>query len=359
MVLSGTLREFILADVMQLLTQQKVTGRLVINSGCLEGTILFKNGIIVGATRHTETFTNRLFYYLITVQQQPRNKIRELFSSYDGKTAELTALLESKGVFTHQELENYATTVIIDIACSLFLWTSGKYHFDAIQNVDSFIPAGISLPVENIVMEAMRRIDEWRRMKTVISDDSVFVQTGNVPEFDTHTSPLDDPLYYCYQQVNGISPVKSLLDNTFITEYKLYECLYSLEQSNLIKPLNDSLMRSVHAALSRTDSNKKAPAFLPVLVAAGAILIVVLIALFFRFSLLGDLATSSILKKNELSFSRAEHAIRNNFQYEALHSRTTTQTSQSPNRINVISKKCLSILQKKQKLTSITTEQHQ
>jgi len=342
---------------MQLLTQQKVTGRLVINSGNLEGTILFKNGIIVGATRHTETFTNRLFYYLITVQQQPRNKIRELFSSYDGKTAELTSLLESKGIFTHQELENYATTVIIDIACSLFLWTSGKYHFDAIQNIDSLIPAGIALPVENIVMEAMRRIDEWRRMKTVISDESVFVQTGNVPDFDTQASPLDDPLFYCYQQVNGISPVKSLLDNTFITEYKLYECLYTLEQSNLIKPLNDSLMRSVHAALSRTDSNKKTLALLPVLGAAGCIFGVLLISLFFRFTLLGDLAKTSLLKKNELAFSQAEHAIRNNFQYEALHSRAPAQTSQSPNSLKVISKKNLTILQKKQKLTSPEAKQ--
>lgn len=352
MVLSGTLREFILADVMQLLTQQKVTGRLVINSGSQEGTILFKGGIIIGATRHTETFTNRLFYYLTTVQQQPRNKVRELFSSYDGKTAELTALLEKKGVLTHAELENYATSVVIDIACSLFLWTSGSYHFDAIQSVDSLIPAGIGLPVENIVMEAMRRIDEWHRMKEVINEESVFVPTDKEPDFDTTISPLDDPLYYCYQQLNGTSPVKTFLDNSFLTEYKLYECLYTLLQSEHIQPLKDSLTRSVNAALNRKNASNGTRPLIPVLTAAGCIVIILLVSLLIKKTLPGNLAVTSQLEQNRLLFSQAEHTIRSRYQFRSFNTLQSDQSIHAHNGNELISDKKLSILHKKQKLTA-------
>ena len=64
MVLSGTLQEFILADIFQILAQQKATGRLILSDGPRRGLAVLQCGIIVSAEEDGETFRNKLVNYL-------------------------------------------------------------------------------------------------------------------------------------------------------------------------------------------------------------------------------------------------------------------------------------------------------
>ncbi|MBN1306767.1 MAG: DUF4388 domain-containing protein [Chitinispirillaceae bacterium] len=310
MILSGTLREFILADVMQLLTQQKITGKLILDSGHANGHIVFRNGTIVAASREQETFPAKLFYYLTEIQQQPKIKVRELFSSYEGNTSGLTSYLENRGIMTRHELQSYALGVTIDIACSLFLWKSGNYRFDSLRTVDHLIPAEIDIPVENVVMEAMRRIDEWRRMRESITEETIFVLTGKKPDMDSAAGPLENPSLYFYHRIDGISAVKVLLNDSFLTEYAIYESLYSLMQENLIKPLSDSVTRSIRAALQKKEQDKNAatvmPSILSLLVTAGIILIILLLAWFFKNIIFTKIHLQSSHLRNEVSIALAE-----------------------------------------------------
>ncbi|MBN1576059.1 MAG: DUF4388 domain-containing protein [Chitinispirillaceae bacterium] len=310
MVLSGTLREFILADVMQLLTQQKITGKLILNNGRAEGHIVFRNGTIVAASREQETFPAKLFYYLTEIQQQPKNKVRELFSSYEGNVAELTSYLENRGIMTHPELESYALGVTIDIACSLFLWKSGNYRFDSLQKVDHLSPAGIDIPVENVVMEAMRRIDEWHRMRKSITEETIFVHTGKKPDMGSAAGPLENPSLYFYHRIDETSAVKVLLNDAFLTEYKIYESLYSLLQEDLIKPLSESVTRSIRAAIQKKEQDKHTasimPSFLSLLVTIGIILLILLLAWFFKGIILSEMNSKSSLVRNRICITIAD-----------------------------------------------------
>ncbi len=319
MVLSGTLREFILADVLQLLTQQKVTGKLLLNTGRAEGYILFSEGNVVSAANDQESFTTKLFHYLTIVQSQPKNKVRELFSLHEEKAADLTSSLEQKGVLTHQELESYATTVVLDIACTLFLWTSGNYRFDSLRTVDQFVPAGISIPVENIVMEAMRRIDEWHRMREAITEESIFVHTGNVPDTSDERNPIEDPTSFLYERINGTSPVKSLLKDSFHSEYKIYESLFKLFNDGLIQPHSDTVTRSIRAALQKKDADALAattmPPFFSLMISAVCILLIILASLLFRGVLLSGLTVSSTIRKNEMLFLSSQERYRDAQRY--------------------------------------------
>jgi hypothetical protein len=309
-VLSGTLREFILADVMQLLTQQKVTGKLILNNGRIEGYIMFREGTVVNAARDKETFLSKLFHYLTTVQQQPKNKVRELFSTYEGKVADLTAYLEQREILSQQELESYAISVIEDIACSLFLWSSGNYRFDSMRAVDSLIPANASIAVENIVMEAMRRIDEWHRMREIITEESIFVQTGNEMKQAEYKSPLDDPSSFFYPLIDGTSSVKVISQDAFVSEYKIYESLYFLLQEDLIRPLSESVTQSIRAAiLKKEQQNAMASAMQPLLsliISTGCILVIILFSWLYRGVIFSKLHISSTIRKSKINFIVAE-----------------------------------------------------
>ena len=319
MVLSGTLREFILADVMQLLTQQKITGKLILDNGRTEGYIVFKNGSIVSAVCEQESFPLKLFYYLTEIQQQPKNKIRELLSSFEGKIAEFTVFLENKGIMNHEELEEYALGVTIDIACSLFLWKNGKYRFDSLRTVDHLIPAGIDIPVENLVMEAMRRIDEWHRMREVINEETIFIHTEKRLDLSSTLSPVENPSPYLYHRIDGTSAVKTMLNDTFLTEYKIYETLYSLMQDDLIQPLSENVTKSIRAAIQKKEQESYAasilPPFISISVTIGLILLILLLAWLFRGLILSKMNIRSSLIKNSASIAIADDHFRDALRY--------------------------------------------
>jgi hypothetical protein len=251
-VLSGSLREFILADVFQLLTQQKITGKLLLNNNIDEGAILFKDGAIVSAYKDTEKFENKLESYLIDIKKANATDCKSLFAAYKDNIAGLTQEVVSHSMMTEAEISTLAEITVEDITCSLFLWHKGSYRFSTIRNVDRFIPAKISIPIENIVMEAMRRVDEWNRMQEQITDEAIFINAEKIdPKENLNTDPINDPVGYITQKINGTSSVKELIASTPLSHYKIYESLNTLIQSNKILPLSDKLSKSVQAAIER------------------------------------------------------------------------------------------------------------
>lgn len=285
MVLSGTLREFILADVFQLLAQQKITGKLILTSGRSQGMVIFKNGLVAGAEKDDEHFTSKLFNYLVDIKNLKESQAQEIFALCEGDLGELTHQIESRNLLTNQELALFAESVVEDVACSMFLWKTGTYRFNSLKAVDTLNPATISIPVENIVMEAMRRIDEWARMREVISHEIIFVKAE---KNDSLSNDIFDPFErtadYVFSLINGISPVTEIIKNSCLTEYKIYETLNSLLIAEKITPLSEKITRSVQAALEKKiRDNQKSPFTIvySILTTISIILLILLISWFF------------------------------------------------------------------------------
>ena len=354
MVLSGTLREFILADVMQLLTQQKVTGKLTLSCEQQEGCIIFKNGDIVSATREQESFSGKLFNYLTAYQKQPKNKVRELFTKYKDNTAELSTYLESKGILTHDEIEMYAINVSIDIACSLFLWTSGHYQFDSLKSVDNFIPAGVGIPVENVVMEAMRRIDEWHRMHEAINEDTIFVQNELKVDLPEYNSPDDDPSIYLYNQIDGTRSVQEFLKDSFLTEYKIYETFYALVQSESIRSLSDTVTRSIKAALQKKEHEANVASAMPpmfsFIFSTVSILIIVLFSWLYRGAIHRELQIKSSVERSRTALRIAQQHQNDARLYFLVHSLYPTSQNDELQDYSLITKKDAGILSIKREI---------
>lgn len=354
MVLSGTLREFILADVMQLLTQQKVTGKLSLNCEQKEGYIIFKNGDIVSASKEQESFPNKLFFFLTSYQKQPKNKVRELFTKYKDNIAELSIYLESKGILTHDEIEMYAMNMTIDIACSLFLWTSGHYQFDSLKSVDNFIPAGVGIPVENVVMEAMRRIDEWHQMHEAINEDTIFVHNDIKVDLPEYNSPDDDPSVYLYHLLDGTRSVHEFLTDSFLTEYKIYETFYALVQSEAIRSLSDTVTRSIKAALLKKEQEASVASAMPpmfsFIFSTVCILIIVLFSWLYRGAIFRDLHIKSTIQQNKVDLLIAEQHNNDAQLYFLVHSLYPTSQNDELQDYSLITKKDINFLSMKREI---------
>ena len=126
---------------------------------------------------------------------------------------------------------------IEDLACSLFLWEEGNYRFDSLDAIQEYIVGGVTFPVDAITMEAMRRSDEWKRIRQHISGGTVFAIVNKPAGAPPAASPLSHPLEYITNFVDGQTTVAALCEKSIILPYRVYEALFGLWQKGVISPL--------------------------------------------------------------------------------------------------------------------------
>jgi hypothetical protein len=258
MVLSGALKEFILADVFNLLTQQKITGRLVLTNDRREGGIVFKEGIIVGADSGDENLPNKLFNYLVDIKRKSPEHLNQLFSSHAGNLSVLASSLIEHKLLTPSELKSFTELCVEDICCSLLTWHQGTYRFNSLRSVATVACGVVTIPAENIIMEGMRRVDEWARMQEYIVDEMIFVSAAKKPgegqqgEINVSAAPEE----YILSLLNGSNTVRSIKKSCCLCEYKVYESISILLQSQRITALNQKYTQSIQAALKRKDAEE-------------------------------------------------------------------------------------------------------
>nr|MCU0609623.1 DUF4388 domain-containing protein [Chitinispirillaceae bacterium] len=257
MVLKGSLREFILADIFNLLSQQKITGKLLLATTGNEGTIIFKDGCIVGASKRNEQLIRKV-YSLLLSSRHPHEEMRPLFDSCGNNINGLFGELVRGNLISKERLIDFAASVIEDLCCSFFVWNKGTYEFSSLPYVDNAVPAGVKLPVEGIIMEASRRVDEWQRMRKVIQDESLFVPSEREPgTIDDEYDPVTQPEQFLLSRLDGITNVANLIRSSCLTEYRVYETLTSLLKAGHISPPTADMARSVVAEHDKSGGSLK------------------------------------------------------------------------------------------------------
>jgi hypothetical protein len=292
MVLSGTLKEFILADVFNLLTQQKITGRLDLTIGKREAGIVFKDGAIVGADDADENLSNKLFNYLVDVKRKAPERLSSLFGEHSGDLSVLASALLEHGLLTAQELKGFAEPCVEDICCSLLAWNEGTYNFNSHRNVAKFACGVVDISAENIIMEGMRRVDEWTRMREYITDEMVFAPVKGAGGASDGIDIVAAPEEYVLGLLDGVNTVKGIKASCCLCEYKVYESISVLLQSQRISVQQQKYSHSIQAALARKEAevaSAQRTTLFGSLLAAGVAAVFVAFFIFCRVFLLPGL----------------------------------------------------------------------
>jgi hypothetical protein len=250
MALSGNLRDFDLTYIFQIVAQEGKTGKLVLTAPRRKGTVIFRQGQIISVAEESRDIATFLAGYLVGIKGLRSGVIEAMRSSAGTNYNAFADQLVTNGYLQREELTSLASWFIEDFSCSFFLWEEGDYRFDTLANVDGYQIDNVAVQYETITMEAAYRIDEFQRMKKVISETTVFLRTDNMP-LQGRVSPLEDLQTYMLSMIDGTSPVELLCKNALCSEYNIYEALLQLLEGNRITPLSDRLSRSIHMALRR------------------------------------------------------------------------------------------------------------
>lgn len=171
MRLEGSLDAFSLPDIFALLAMTKKTGALELSGAKSRGVVHFTSGAITGAVSDVsrQALGRRLVAAGALADQALAEAVERVATQPD---VGLARALAQAGALDDALLHEAVSEQTIDAVFDLLRWLDGDFAFlvDAANPDD----VGVSLPVEEVVGEARRRLDAWASVAaTVPSPDTV------------------------------------------------------------------------------------------------------------------------------------------------------------------------------------------
>ena len=260
MALNGTLRDFGLADIFQLIGIQRKTGVLSLRSGDNTVTVSFLSGGVVHADSSERALEDRLGSVLVKSGKVTERQLSDALKTQKASLQRLgKVLIEQRSVST-DELHEALRIQVTQIVHHLFRWKDGEYHFSQEQTIDYDREYFTPIPAENILMEGARMIDEWpiieRRITTFQmilkpKADTRLSDRGpiSVYETDIDFGLIEDPdrkrddervrlskdEAAIYRLVDGRSTVQDIIDRSQIGEFDTCKILYELLSRELVE----------------------------------------------------------------------------------------------------------------------------
>jgi len=236
MALVGNLRDFNLADFLYLVDRGYKTGRLTLKRTDDAATLYFEKGKLVYATQYSRE--ERLGEMLVRInritEEQRDHALRLQQGPYAGKP--LGAVLVELGYISEEELKRHVRTQIEETVYRLFTWSDGEFRFDAgVLVAPTDVMITIPLGVENIIMEGVRRIDEWSRIRDRIPSTDVVVKFVDQPSERAKGVNLTPDEWRVFARINGKDSVRTIAERTGLGEFEVCRIIYGFMSAGLVE----------------------------------------------------------------------------------------------------------------------------
>jgi len=170
MSLTGNLETMGLPEVLQWIATSRKTGTLYLRRAATEKRIVFQHGTVYSSwSNHPR---ESLGQFLIRDRFVTEEQLFRALQRQEKNGKMLGGILMEEGLLSAEDLRQALTTKAEETVYDLFLWPDGSFEFR-----DGDLPnlLHVDLPVTHVILEGIRRVDEWRRIRAVFpSPDSTF-----------------------------------------------------------------------------------------------------------------------------------------------------------------------------------------
>lgn len=178
-MLKGSLEHFALADIFRLLSWAKKTGKIEVARSVGQGKVFFRDGEVY----YAESSLSRepLGQKLIRSGMLTEANLRRALEQNTRSGEMIGQILLSNGWVTEHQLQTALKQQIEDSVFDMLSSKEGTFAFS--PGVVADIDVEISVSVENLIMEASRRLDEMELIRRKIpSLDTVLRMSSKPPE---------------------------------------------------------------------------------------------------------------------------------------------------------------------------------
>jgi hypothetical protein len=253
MALEGTIRDFGLPDIFQLIGLQRKTGILTLKNEKDQVTVAFENGMVVAADSSTKRLEDRLGNVLVKQGKLSKERLEDALSTQKATLQRLGHVLTTQNAITNKDLKEAITVQISQLVFKVFRWRDGEYHFAPTDTVDYDRENFAPMSADFILMEGIRMVDEWPIIeKKIPSMDIVFrtaVDPGTI-EVAVSDAAAGDAKHSAasasnkirlsrdeervFRKVDGTRTVQGIVDSSGLSEFDTCRILFDLLNRNLI-----------------------------------------------------------------------------------------------------------------------------
>ncbi len=221
--LKGTINLMAIADVLQWIHHGHKTGSLHLTGDRFRKQIFFKNGQIV-ATSSTNP-REYLGQFLISYGKITEEGLKELLETQEKNELMLGKILVDEGILTLSEIRMFLEIKAQESLFDIFLWESGEFEFMDGESLGKE-SIDINLDVTTIILEGVRRVDEWARIRKIIPNGEYIPITDAIRVINA--LPLSSNLAKLLRAVDGKRSIDDIAmefrSSRFIVFKNLFEC---------------------------------------------------------------------------------------------------------------------------------------
>ena len=194
MALEGTLADFSLADIFQLIALQRKTGILALKRNDETVTVNFHNGMVIGADTSPKKLEDRIGRVLEKTGLITDDQLREALEYQQKTLQKIGFILVDQNYITRDQLQEALQIQVAQMIYRLFRWHKGEYYFDQKAKVDLESDENIPpMSAESILMEGIQMIDEWPIIEKKIPNfKMIFRPTIELSDIDLSDLAAED-----------------------------------------------------------------------------------------------------------------------------------------------------------------------
>lgn len=184
MALEGNISEFSLPEILQLLSSQRKTGVLQLEQEGDSAAFDFDQGKITGGFYRKKDRQEFLGGYLFKTGLITESALAQAEAQQERLNIPLEEVLIEKGFISEEDFTEVIRFKIQEIMDEVFIWVEGHYTFDLKTRLYTQSKYPVKLDTDGFLLEGMRRLDEWMRIRTLIpsSETVVHLAPGSQPQ---------------------------------------------------------------------------------------------------------------------------------------------------------------------------------
>jgi len=237
--LHGNLRDFGIAEVFQLIGQQRKTGTLEVIGDDTSIFLAFDAGRVVrGGSSSSQSDREPLGSQLVRQGYLTRDQLENLERESERSARPIADLLLAAGLIEADTLADVQHQLTLETVFSVMRRKSGDFHFTAEAIHHDTKPERL-LGAEQILMDGLRMLDEWQTFAAVVpNEDLVFRRVGNLESARALTKgDSGSRLGHAervLQLVDGRLSVRRIIDLSRVGTFEATRALAELRQAGVI-----------------------------------------------------------------------------------------------------------------------------
>jgi hypothetical protein len=232
MALEGNVKDFGLSEILQLIALQKKTGMLSV-SGEESAVIFFTEGRVLSTRDRRSRARDPLKSYLLKygfIGKEQMSKIQQIQME---SNLDLTEILLSEKYFTEEELTTILYEQIQESIQEILSWPKSFYKFitgrQILRNIRFLKP----IKVEGLLMESMRRIDEFPELQRIFPSEEMVLKRQE-PECEAAQN-LEGREKALFETLTQEKTLAELISQARMPRFCTYESLKNLLEQGLLE----------------------------------------------------------------------------------------------------------------------------